>query len=288
LIGVYICKIIKVLNYIYVSTFTFETWIDFQTFRKELVIYHSTDQKNIQSDVSKIDKLNAELALVKNDLNEFIHLASHDIKAPLNAIDHLTDWLVEDLGPQISEENLNHLDLIKSRARRAKLLISDLSLYSLIGSKTEEHEFIDFKQAVMFCVEQINTDKFQLDIAGCDLVLPKQSFISVLTQLISNAVKHHVTDTGKISIKCKKLLHAYQIKVRDDGPSIHPRDHKKIFKKFKTLKSRDDVEGSGMGLAIVEKILSIYAANITLESDGQSGSTFIIEWPFGPKLRTVG
>jgi signal transduction histidine kinase len=60
-----------------------------------------------------------------------------------------------------------------------------------------------------------------------------------------------------------------------------------VFKKFQTLKSRDEVEGSGMGLALVEKILSIYAAKISLESDGQSGSTFIIEWPFDPKLETV-
>ena len=71
----------------------------------------------------------------------------------------------------------------------------------------------------------------------------------------------------------------------DDGPGINPRNHEKVFKKFQTLKSRDEVEGSGMGLALVEKTLGLYAAKITLVSDGQSGSSFIIEWPFASKTR---
>jgi signal transduction histidine kinase len=83
------------------------------------------------------------------------------------------------------------------------------------------------------------------------------------------------------------LTHAYQIEVSDDGPGINPRDHQKVFKKFHTLKSRDEVEGSGMGLALVEKTLSLYAAKIALISDGKSGSTFMIEWPFAQKLRKV-
>jgi signal transduction histidine kinase len=192
--------------------------------------------------------------------------------------------LVEDIGSQVNEESLNHLAMIKSRAKRAMLLVSDLLLYSRIGNETEEYELIDFKQAITHCVDQKNADTFQLDIDGCDLTLPKKSFIAVLVQLISNVVKHHSTDSGKISVKCKKLTHTYQIEVSDDGPGINPRDHEKVFKKFQTLKSRDEVEGSGMGLPMVEKILSMYAAKISLVSDGQSGSTFIIDWPFDPKL----
>ncbi|GAC20036.1 sensor histidine kinase [Paraglaciecola arctica] len=235
----------------------------------------------------EVECLRAELRKAKEDLNEFIYLASHDIKAPLNAIDNLANWLAEDLGSQVSEESLMHLTMLKSRAKRVKLLVSDLLLYSQIGNETEEYELIDFNQTVMICAAQANANKFQLDIDGCDLRLPKQSLISVLNQLISNAVKHHITDSGKISVTCKKLLHAYQIEVTDDGPGINPRDHEKVFKKFQTLKSRDEVEGSGMGLALVEKTLSIYGAKVSLESDGQSGSTFIIEWPFGPELETV-
>jgi signal transduction histidine kinase len=195
--------------------------------------------------------------------------------------------LVEDIGSEISEESLNHLAMIKNRAKRAKLLISDLLLYSRIGNEIEEYESIDFKHTATICAAQANANKFQLDIEGCDLTLPKQSLILVLMQLISNAVKHHTSDRGKISIKCSRLIHAYQIEVSDDGPGINPCDHEKVFKKFQTLKSRDEVEGSGMGLALVEKILSIYAAKVILVSDGQSGSKFVIKWPFTQETREV-
>lgn len=229
--------------------------------------------------------MRVELAKAKSDLDEFIYLASHDLKAPLNAIDNLANWLAEDIGSQVNQESLNHLAMIKNRAKRAKLLINDLLLYSLIGKNAEEHEIIDFNQAATHCLDQCNANQFQLNIDGCDVTLPKQSFNSVLMHLISNAVKHHQTDIGKISVKCKKRALAYHIEVSDDGPGIDSKDHKKIFKKFQTLKSRDEVEGSGMGLASVEKILSLYAAQISLVSDGQSGSTFIVEWPFDPNLR---
>lgn len=193
--------------------------------------------------------------------------------------------MAEDIGSEVNQESLNHLAMIKNRARRAKLLISDLLLYSRIGSDAEEHEIIDFNQVVTHCLDQCNANQFQLNIDGCDLLLPKQSFNSVLMHLISNAVKHHLTGSGKISVKCKKMALAYRIEVSDDGPGINPMDHKKVFKKFQTLKSRDQVEGSGMGLASVKKILSLYAAQISLVSDGQSGSTFIVEWPLDPNLR---
>lgn len=240
-----------------------------------------------ESTALEIERLKTELSKAKDELNEFIYLASHDLKAPLNAIDNLATWLADDIGSQINEESQSHLLMIKSRIKRAKLLVNDLLLHSRIGKETEEYELIDFNQLATDCFEQITTNEFQLDVEGCDLTLPKKSLILVLTQLISNAVKHHNTDSGKIRVKCKKLKYAYQIEVSDDGPGINPKDHEKVFKKFQTLKSRDEVEGSGMGLALVEKTLSLYAGKISLVSDGQSGSTFIVEWPLAPTLECV-
>lgn len=253
--------------------------------KRSYAISQSTPPENKKSEASEIERLRIELAKTKSDLDEFVYLASHDLKAPLNAMNSLADWLTEDIGSQISEESLKHLAMIKSSANRAKLLVSDLSLYSRIGNEIEEYEFIALNQLAIICTSQVKASKFRLDIEGCDLTLPKQSLISVLMQLISNAVKHHKSDSGTIRIICTKLTHTYKIEVSDDGPGINPRNHEKVFKKFQTLKSRDEVEGSGMGLALVEKTLGLYAAKITLVSDGQSGSSFIIEWPFASKTR---
>jgi signal transduction histidine kinase len=221
----------------------------------------------------------------RKELNEFVSLASHDIKAPLNAINNLADWLLEDIGSDINPKSLNHLMMIKKRVMRAKLLISDLSTYSRLGNDREPYTNLKLDEIAQICAAQANIGKFQFDVDNCDVTLPKQSFISVLTHLISNAVKHHPSDTGKICIKCHKLLSIYQIDVIDDGHGINPQDHSHVFEKLKTLKPRDDVEGSGMGLAIVEKALSAYGGRIRLKSDGVSGSTFIIEWPFESQLR---
>jgi signal transduction histidine kinase len=117
---------------------------------------------------------------------------------------------------------------------------------------------LNLRETTKQCFESLGLPKgFVVEVDNVDIVLPKAPLESVLTNLISNAVKHHLKNAGHIEIKSENLQHAYQISVTDDGPGIDPSLHEKIFMKFQTLKPKDEVEGSGLGLAVVEKTLII-------------------------------
>jgi signal transduction histidine kinase len=99
--------------------------------------------------------------------------------------------------------------------------------------------------------------------------------------LIDNAIKHHDKEQGAITIRVEEVSHRYQFHIQDDGPGIAPKYHQKIFTLFQTLKPRDQVEGSGMGLALVAKLIQRVDGNIRLFSDPphKRGSCFVFDWP---------
>lgn len=101
----------------------------------------------------------------------------------------------------------------------------------------------------------------------------------VLYNLIENAIKHHDKRTGTVAIDVKEEIGYFIFNVKDDGPGIEPRYHERIFEIFQTLKPRDAKEGSGMGLALVKKLLSLYKGNITLSSPKNRGCIFTFTLP---------
>jgi signal transduction histidine kinase len=105
----------------------------------------------------------------------------------------------------------------------------------------------------------------------------------VLRNLIGNAIKHHDKRRGEVIVTAERVGEFVQFVVRDDGPGIPPKFHEKIFELFQTLKRRDDVEGTGMGLAIVKKLVERQNCHITVHSRGNgTGSEFHFTWPTSP------
>ena len=102
---------------------------------------------------------------------------------------------------------------------------------------------------------------------------------TVLRNLINNAIKHHDRADGHVHIVAEEHDDFVEFCVIDDGPGIHPQYHERIFELFQTLKPRDQVEGSGMGLAIVKKTVENYGGSITVESTEGEGATFRFTWP---------
>ena len=102
----------------------------------------------------------------------------------------------------------------------------------------------------------------------------------VLRNLINNAIKHHDKQSGEVVLSAERVGDFVEFVVRDDGPGILPKFHDKIFELFQTLKRRDEVEGSGMGLAIVKKLVERQHCRVTVHSDGNgAGSQFRFWWP---------
>jgi signal transduction histidine kinase len=113
----------------------------------------------------------------------------------------------------------------------------------------------------------------------------------VLRNLINNAIKHHDKPQGVVVVSAKRVDNVMEFSVQDDGPGIPPQYHETVFKLFQTLKRRDEVEGSGMGLAIVRKLVEQQRGSVTVDSEGNGkGSKFCFRWPLSipPETKETG
>jgi PAS domain S-box-containing protein len=230
----------------------------------------------------KMQSLVKELTRINGELESFTQVASHDLKSPLRGIDQLASWISEDLGENISEDTKGYLDLMQRRIERMRTLLDDLLAYSRAG-RTEG-------EIVPVATRQLVEDVFDLAATRKPISLEASADLPVLQtyraplelvfrNLIGNAIKHHDKPEGRIVVTARRIDGAYEFAVIDDGPGIPPVHQQRVFGMFKTLKPRDEVEGSGIGLAIVKKTLESLGGSITLESDGEHGCTFRFVWP---------
>ena len=225
-------------------------------------------------------RLQNELQQTQQAFDQFVYLASHDLSNPINQMASLSTWLIEDMGDAIGRDNHENLLLIHSRAKRARKMIDDLLIYSRIGKKAAKPSCFNFRSAITLCIEQLGINRSEISCNDEEITLPPQELIAVMNQLLSNAQKHAIDDDLVINIRYQRGKKRSSIRVTDNGSGIAAKQLERIFAPFTTLKSRDEVEGSGMGLAIARKIVEVvFHGQIYAESSLSVGSSFIIEWP---------
>ncbi len=232
-------------------------------------------EREHERQVEELRRSNAELA-------QFAHIASHDLKAPLRAIQNLAAWIIEDLGPGASTETRENLVLLRRRGERMEKLLSGLMEYALVGRSESGPERVDTTELVLGIVEYLAPPPgFSI---SCRAPMPvlrtnKIALEHVLMNLVGNALKHHDRAGGSVAIAARDLDDKVEFSVQDDGPGIASVHHDRIFVVFQTLRSQDEVEGAGIGLAIVKKIVEVQGGSIHVESEPpQRGATFIFTW----------
>ncbi|WP_282609701.1 PAS domain-containing protein [Pelagibius sp. Alg239-R121] len=225
-----------------------------------------------------------ELKRSNTELEQFAYVASHDLKAPLRGIDNLATWIESDMASVMNQESRENMTLLRGRVARLEALLDDLLKFSRVGRKEEKVERVDVRSTIEEEFDLVMQDKdFELILEGefPTFVTAKSPLRQIFRNLMSNAIKHHDRDTGTIAVGVSELDSRYVFSVRDDGPGIEPEFHERIFGVFQTLKGRDQVEGSGMGLAIVHKQLRVADCSIEIESDPAKGrgTGFTFTWP---------
>ncbi len=224
---------------------------------------------------AKSVELLRKLELSNQELQEYAHIVSHDLKSPLRSINALVNWIKEDNADAFDEASLQNFDLIDTTLEKMEQLISDILLFSSIDSGATERTQVDLNSLVgdlkkiLYVPEHVEivVHNFLPMVYG-DKVKLQQLF----QNLISNAVKFIDKEKGMVEIDFKEHTSFYEFSVKDNGMGIEKKHHKKIFKIFHALdKSKTS---SGIGLSIVKKIIDHYGGEIWLESEVSKGTIF--------------
>lgn len=238
-----------------------------------------SDSLNIMS--GKLQKNINELEKRNEELDKFAYVVSHDLKAPLRGIHNAIKWIEEDIGSELSPQMKNYLSIIPERTNRMEDLINGLLDYARIRQKTKL-EKTDVNRLIKEITEAIVPDHFKMTVHPLPVFdTEKLKLEQVFTNLISNSVKYMHSHPGDkiIIINYRELKNQYEFSVKDNGMGIDPEYHEKIFEIFQTLRERNEKSSTGIGLAIIKKIIDDQHCTIKVNSAFGQGAEFVFTWP---------
>jgi signal transduction histidine kinase len=216
------------------------------------------------------------------ELEQFAYVTSHDLKAPLRGIANLATWLEEDLSEKLTDATREQLGLLRDRVQRMNALIEGLLEYSRIGKAAHSLTSVDTGELLADVIDSLSPpDGFIVDVAANmpTLYTDRLHLSQVFSNLIGNSIKHSKGEQGRVWIAAHDRGEFYEFTVSDNGPGIARKYHDKVFMMFQTLAAKDYGSNTGIGLALVKKIVQEHGGSLTLESEEGRGAMFRFSWP---------
>ncbi|MBH8558316.1 sensor histidine kinase [Hymenobacter negativus] len=242
--------------------------------------------RTVGANINQLESRNQEL-------DQFAYVVSHDLKAPLRGIESASRWIEEDMGKEALPTHIREfLGMMRQRVHRMEKLISGILDLARVGRVAQANETVFVRTLLREIIDSLHLPegfKVELPFFLPTLTTNAVQLQQVFTNLISNAVKYHDHPaTGTVHIGCDDAGEFYSFSVADDGPGIDPEYHDRIFVIFQTLTERDTFESTGVGLAIVKKIVERQGGRISVKSAEGQGAKFIFTWPkHPPKTKNV-
>jgi len=231
---------------------------------------------------AELEKAYNQLERANRELNDFAYIVSHDLKAPLRGIKSLANWITADYADKVDPEGREQMDLLLNRVDRMHNLIGGILQYCRVGYLSKEKVPVDLNEVVSEVIDTVAapadveiTIENELPTIACE----KTHITQIFQNLLSNAIKYMDKAEGRIRIGRVEQDEYWQFSVADNGPGIEDRYFEKIFGMFQTLSPRDEFESTGVGLAVVKKIVELYGGRIWVQSQPGQGSTFFFTWP---------
>jgi len=247
----------------------------------ELAAHAATAMDNARL-YDEAQRLIAELEKTNAELDQFAYAASHDLRAPLRGITNLASWIDEDLPATTDATTKEHLRLLKSRAARMDRLISGLLELARVGRARQKAERVDVTELVHETIELVNPrDETRIMMIGemPMLVTERAALQQVFAHLLANALQHAGRDDVVVRISATDRGDDWELAVADNGAGIPPEHHARVWQLFQTLQSRDVVETTGIGLAIVRKQVEGNGGRAWIDPAAPSGTTIRFTWP---------
>ncbi len=222
----------------------------------------------------------AQLEAANKELEAFSYSVSHDLRAPLRAMDGFSQAVEEDYGPQLPEEGRRYLRTIRTEAQRMGVLIDDLLTFSRLSRQPLNQQEINTRKLVDAVLEELNSQRQKRtvtirvgDLPACrgDAALMKQVWIN----LLSNALKYtSQREAAVIEVGCSREADEHVYYVRDNGAGFNMQYAHKLFGVFQRLHRADEFEGTGVGLAIVQRVIQRHGGRVWAKSALNEGATF--------------
>ena len=232
----------------------------------------------------KLDEIIKKLKISNEELEQFAYVSSHDLKEPLRMITSFLQLLQKRYAADLDEDANDFIDFAVGGAKRMNNMINDLLEYSRIGSKERKFEYIQSEKILKTVLLNLNPlikdnnttithDQLPLIYAN------DQQMIQLFQNLIGNAITYHGKETPEIHISTDNVDDKYIFSIKDNGIGIDKKHLERIFTIFQRLNTREEYEGTGIGLAISKKILQKHKGDIWAESEPGKGSTFYFTLP---------
>ena len=215
------------------------------------------------------------------------------MRSPLRAIESLATWTLEDAGDTLAEDCRDNLETLLQRTQRLSTLQTDLLDYAQAGEIDDSLADIDLSALVGELRPLLDPDgRFELVVRepGHPVRTHLVPLRQILMNLVGNAIKHHDRGTGTLVLSFAERDGRLHVEVLDDGAGIEPRFHDKVFGLFTTLQSKDVVEGSGLGLSMVRRLVERHEGRMTIDSDPERGrgAAFRFDLPVAEPVGSAG
>ncbi|PCH61018.1 MAG: hypothetical protein COC04_06455 [Gammaproteobacteria bacterium] len=229
-----------------------------------------------------LKKKTGELEESNAELSQFTFVVSHDLKAPLRAIHSYCEWLSEDLDEKLEPEQQEYITGMQDAVQEAEILIEDLLELSRVGRRAVDVESIDLTEFLRNLTKKILVEA-QVEIEITENMPTIAVSPTILTQvfqnLLTNAFLYNKAEKKIIKISGCEAGDNYIVSIADNGIGIEEKYHDRIFQLFQRLHTKEEYEGTGIGLAIVHKAVIHLNWTIALNSSLNKGSTFAVAFP---------
>ena len=249
------------------------------------------ERRVAEQHAAALAQVSAELVRSNRELEQVAYGASHDLKAPLRGIATVYDWLEEDLSEAMTDDARKHLVQLRSRVRRMGAIVDGILAFARVGQKRARPETVDVGALLVDVVDLLHAPEgATITIAPSMPVafLQRQLLEQVFSNLIGNALKYARRVDARVVVSASEVDGFHEFWVADNGPGIAPQYHERIWSLFQRLESQDQIEGTGVGLALVKKIIEGQGGRVWVESQPGHGATFKFRWPLAPSLRAGG
>jgi PAS domain S-box-containing protein len=233
-------------------------------------------------DVTDRQRDKAALEERNRELDSFVYVVSHDLKAPLRAVSNLSQWIEEDLEGQLTADTQSQMKLLRSRVERMSATIDGLLDYARIGHSEDAIEPVAMARLLADVIDSVApppTFTIDLPTDAPTFSTKRLSLFQVLVNLVGNGIKHHYSEAGTIQIAIEERGNFYEFAIADDGSGIAPEHQERMFQIFQAVNPQSRSDSTGIGLAIVKKIIEVQGGTIRLESEIGHGTTFYFTWP---------